>query len=96
MKDISVPIPNFGDFDQAEIMVVHREKSVQINYRIVSFQWDVEENNPLLNDELSLSLARITRLKASIEAYDKNWELIQIYNPPENARSIQVLYRKKK
>jgi len=95
MKDLCVPIPGFGDSDHAEITLNFRGNSQTINYRVESFAWDSVEDLPGVEDELHVSLARIERLKKSIREYDKNWELIQIYTPPQNAKSIQVLYRKK-
>lgn len=95
MKDLCVPIPNFGDEQFADIEIKVGEKRLNFNYRVVSFPWDVEDDLTAGGDELELSLARIYRLKKAIEGYDENWELIQIYNPAENASHIQVLYRKK-
>lgn len=95
MKDLCVPIPNFGDEQFADIEIKVGEKRSNFNYRVVSFPWDVEDDLTSGGDELALSLARIYRLKKAIEGYDENWELIQIYNPAENASHIQVLYRKK-
>ena len=60
-----------------------------------SFPWEVEDELSIADDDVSASLARIYRLKRAIEGYDKDWELIQIYTPLENARYIQVLYRKR-
>jgi len=48
------------------------------------------------SDEITQSLARISRLKKAIQNYDKSWELIQIFTPADHASYIQVLYRKKK
>jgi len=45
---------------------------------------------------ISLSLARIERLRNAINNYDPAWELIQIYTPAKNSKYIQVLYRKKR
>ncbi len=95
MKDLCVPIPGFGDQQFADIEVKVGKKRLSLNYRVVSFPWDVEDNLPVTIDEIEISLARIHRLKKEIEGYDKNWELIQIYNPSEHATHIQVLYRKK-
>jgi hypothetical protein len=62
---------------------------------VESFPWEVEDELSVANDDVSASLARIYRLKRAIEGYDRDWELIQIYTPNENARYIQVLYRKR-
>ena len=59
--------------------------NIKVDIRRISFA----------DDDVSASLARIYRLKRSIESYDKNWELIQIFTPNENAQHIQVLYRKR-
>jgi len=55
----------------------------------------VEDDLTIGEDNISRSLARIHRLKKAIESYNPEWELIQIYNPNENARFIQVLYRRR-
>lgn len=95
MKDLCVPIPNFGDEEFAELELKIGKKKKKFSFRVVSFPWDVEDDLSVSDDELEISLARIHRLKKEIEGYDKDWELIQIFNPPENADHIQVLYRKK-
>ncbi|NJK97261.1 MAG: hypothetical protein HC905_22250 [Bacteroidales bacterium] len=58
--------------------------------------WETDDDLAnLSSDHLSRSLARITRLKNSLENYNKEWELIQIFTPAENSKFIQVLYRKR-
>jgi hypothetical protein len=95
MKDLCVPVPNLGDEEFADIEIKVGEKRTNLNYRVVSFPWEEEDGLTLSSDDLEQSLARIYRLKRAIESYDNEWELIQIYNPSENASHIQVLYRKK-
>ena len=95
MKDLCVPIPNFGDEEFAEIELRVGERKINYQYRVVSFRWDVESDKVNGSDDITLSLVRIGRLREAIEGYDKNWELIQIFNPSENSKNIQVLYRKK-
>jgi hypothetical protein len=95
MKDICVPIPGFGDSEHAEITLHVGGNKQTIDYRVESFPWDSEEDLYPGGDHVTLSLARIERLKRGIKNYDNNWELIQIFTPSENAKSIQVLYRKK-
>jgi hypothetical protein len=96
MKDLCVPIPGFGDSEHAEITLNVGQNKQTIKYRVESFLWDSDEDLFPEGDDVSISLARIERLKRSIREYDKDWELIQIFTPSENAKSIQVLYRKKK
>ena len=95
MKDLCVPIPDFREQEVADIELKVGDKKLRYSFRVASFPWDVEDDLSSGDDEISNSLARIHRLKKSIESYDPGWELIQIYTPNENARYIQVLYRKR-
>ena len=95
MRELCVPIPPFSSEQSAEIKLMIGKEEVSYDFRIVSFPWDIEDELSIGEDELSKSLARITRLKTSINDYSHEWELIQIFNPAENASFIQVLYRKK-
>ena len=95
MKDLCVPIPNFGEDEIADIELRVGDQKISYSFRVESFPWEVEDELSVTNDDVSASLARIYRLKRSIEGYDKNWELIQIFTPNDNARHIQVLYRRR-
>jgi len=95
MKDLCVPIPNFGEDEIADIELRVGDKKISYSFRVESFPWEVEDELSVANDDVSASLARIYRLKRSIEGYDKDWELIQIFTPNDEARYIQVLYRKR-
>ena len=97
LKDICIPIPGFGEEEVAELHLKIGDKKISYDFRVESFPWDVEDKlNNGDDDDVSKSLARIERLRNSINRYDKSWEIIQIFNPPENAKYIQVLFRKKK
>ena len=91
-----VPVPDFGENEIAEIELRVGDKKIQYSFRVESFPWEVENELSVADDDVSASLARIYRLKRSIESYDKDWELIQIFTPNENAQHIQVLYRRRK
>ena len=96
LKDICIPLPGFGEEEIAELHLQVGDPKIVYDFRVESFHCDVEDN--LTNesdDDVSRSLARIERLRNAINKYDKSWELIQIFNPPENAKYIQVLFRKK-
>jgi hypothetical protein len=95
MKDLCVPIPNFGEDEIADIELRVGDQKISYSFRVESFPWEVEDELSIAEDDVSASLARIYRLKRSIEGYDKNWELIQIFTPNDNARHIQVLYRRR-
>ena len=95
MKDLCVPIPNFGDDEIADIELRVGDKKVSYSFRVESFAWQIEDELSVANDDVSASLARIYRLKKAIEGYDKKWELIQIFTPGDDATHIQVLYRRR-
>ncbi len=95
MKDLCIPVPDFGENEIANIELRVGDKKIQYSFRVESFPWEVEDELSVAEDDVSASLARIYRLKRSIESYDKGWELIQIFTPSEDARHIQVLYRKR-
>jgi len=95
MKELCVPIPHFQEKESAEIILKVGDERINYNFRVVSFPWEVKDEYSNGDDELSKSLARITRLKNSINSYEKDWELIQIYTPLDEAKFIQVLYRQK-
>jgi hypothetical protein len=97
MRELSVPIPHFHDYQVAEVDLKVNGNKITYNFRVESFPWDVEDElSDIDSDQVSKSLARITRLRNSINNYDKQWELIQIFTPDENSKHIQVLYRKRK
>lgn len=95
MRELCVPIPYFSSEKNAEITLKIGKEKIIYDFRVVSFPWETKDELSTGEDELSKSLARITRLKNAIKNYDKEWKLIQIFNPVENASFIQVLYRKK-
>ncbi|MEA1898801.1 MAG: hypothetical protein U9N53_14165 [Bacteroidota bacterium] len=95
MKELCIPIMQFGEDQSAEISLKVGEKRMQFEFRVASFPWEIEDDLSNGDDQISKSLARISRLKNAIGNYDTEWELMQIYTPIEDARFIQVLYRKK-
>jgi hypothetical protein len=96
MKEINIPIPDITENETAEVEVNVKGRKLRCNFRVVSFPWEKEDLLQEADDHLTLSLARIYRLKKRIENYDSSWELIQIYKPSRNADHIHILYRKKK
>ena len=96
LRELCVPLPQFSEEDMAEIILKIGREEFNYYFRVESFPWDVDDDlSAGGEDNLTRSLARITRLKSAIENYDRDWELIQIFTPLENSRFIQVLYRKK-
>jgi len=95
MKDLCIPIPYFGEQEIADIELRVGGEKILYSFKVESFPWDIKDELSAEDDEITNSLARIHRLKKSIESYDPAWELIQIFTPNENAQHIQVLYRRR-
>lgn len=96
MKDLCIPVPGLGEEEVAELHLKVGDRRISYDFRVESFPWDVQDElNRTDVDEITRSLARITRLKNALNTYDKAWELIQIFTPAENAHYIQALFRKK-
>jgi len=95
LKDLCIPVPGFGENEIAELHLKVGDRKISYDFRVESFPWDVEDELNGNSDEVSVSLARISRLKKAIDEYDDSWELIQIFTPAEKSKYIQVLYRKK-
>ncbi len=96
MKEICVPIPDITEDEIAEVVVNVRGRRITYNYRIESFPWKADNILEPYDDIPTLSSSRINELRRYIESYDKEWELVQIFNPSEVASHIHVMYRRKK
>ena len=87
MNDICVPLPRLESAKTADVQIkIANGELRSFNYRVESFEWMPEPE---------FWQARIEKLKNHIQNYDRNWELIQIYNPGPNDRFIHVLFRAK-
>jgi len=95
MREICVPIPIGIDAELAEVEVKIGNKNIRIQYRLESFPWEVKDQEQDGEDDITDNLMKIYQLKKTIADYDKDWELIQIFTPADNARHIQILFRKK-
>lgn len=95
MKELCIPIPNLEVNQVAELTVSIADTDITYLFRIESFPWISDMGSLPQDSEKSESFARIFQLKKAIAEYDTNWELIQIFTPPQNATHIQVLYRKR-
>ena len=92
MKDITIPFPNFLEEQIAEVEVKINGKKRHYNFRVESFPWEVTSNDI---DKTEVISSKIINLRKEIENYSNDWELIQIFNPSEKAKNIQVLFRQK-
>jgi len=95
MREICLPIPVGIDAELAEVEVKIGNKNLKIQFRLESFPWDIEDQEEDVKDGITDNLMKIYKLKKTIADYDKDWELIQIFTPADNARYIQILFRKK-
>lgn len=95
MNDICVPIPRIPEAKHAEVAVTVEGKVKAFNFRVESFSWQSDESQTNATDFLKIRADRIDNLKRSIEGYDKNWEVVQIYNPGPRDEYINVLFRQK-
>jgi hypothetical protein len=96
MRDLCIPLPGIFEGKQADIVVTVDNRKIEYHFRIESFPWDC---NDLIKSkkkgENEKSFEKIKKLKSAISEYDKEWELVQIFDPRLNSKFIQVLYRKK-
>jgi hypothetical protein len=96
MKDLCIPLPGISEEHQADVLVFIGDKKIEYHYRVESFPWiSTELVKSKKVSEKDLVLQRIKKLKTMLSEYNKEWEIVQIYEPKFNSNFIQVLYRKK-
>jgi hypothetical protein len=95
MKEICIPIPHFGEHQIAEVEVTVNGKKKKYNYRVESFPWGLEESEADLLNNTSETQIKINHLRQLLDEYDDVWEIVQIFNPNESAKHIQVLFRQR-
>jgi hypothetical protein len=95
MNELNIPRPLFQDHQVAEVEVTINGKKKRYSFRVESFPWVEEGDGQKPLEKIGETALKIQRLKESIEQYDKDWEIFQIYTPAPCSRYIQVLFRKK-
>ena len=97
MREICIPISDFGENEIAEVPLTVGQKKLNYSFRVESFPWEIDESTKIDEDSDSqhATLEQIMLLRKSLASYDKGWELIQIFTPRKGASHIQVLYRKR-
>lgn len=93
MRELCIPIPIDTGAELAEVEVKIGKTNLKFQFRLESFPWEVDDKD--IKDGITEDLLKIYKLKKTIADYDGDWELIQIYTPAENAKIIQILFRKK-
>ena len=97
MREICIPISDFGDDEIAEVTLTVGQKKLSYSFKVESFPWNLDESLDHSDDSdvHHASPEQIMMLRGALAGYDKSWELVQIYTPRKDAKHIQVLYRKK-
>lgn len=97
MREICIPISDFGDDEIAEVTLSVGQRKVNYSFRVESFPWSIEgiQESDDDSDGHHATIEQIMLLRKELAAYDKSWELVQIFTPRKGATHIQVLYRKK-
>ena len=93
MKDVTIPLADFLEEQIAEVEVKINGKKRKYSFRIESFPWGSEAVDGQIAD--ASITTKIENLRESIENYDKDWVLVQIFSPAPDAQHIQVLFRQK-
>lgn len=83
MQEVCIPLPRIEAQQTAEVIVNLAGRSQKMNYRLEAFKWADYNGN------------RIAKLRTQIESYDRNWELVQIFNPKPSDHSILVMFRQR-
>jgi hypothetical protein len=92
MRDLCIPIPEMVEKKLMEVEVSISGEKRKYNFRLESFDWGIDENLPQKEKESEMN-KKIDNLKKELGDYNKNWRLIQIFNPSPNAKYIQCLFR---
>jgi len=84
MREVVILIPDIEPEQNVEIEVRINGRSKTIQYRVELVNWEGTAPSPT---------ERFTVLKHRIDAYDKDWELVEIGLPEKN--NIPLVFRKK-
>ncbi len=95
MSDLYIPLPRFGDHQVADVEITINGKKKRYHYRVEAFPWGTEDQKNGKGNGIVETELKILRLKSMIDTYDKEWELIQIYNPGPESKHIHVLFRQR-
>lgn len=94
MRDICLPLKDIDNDKPVEVIVNVEGQSRKYNFRVETFDWSVSEDEAR-EHPFDLYTLRIQKLREAIESYDKNWEVIQIFDPGKDSNFVQALFRLK-
>jgi hypothetical protein len=89
MKGICLPWPEIPEDERAVV-----EVKLSGSNRLCRFRIEPLLINDLGGKQNNTDL-RINKLRNWIQNYDKQWELIQIFNTNEGSEYVHILYREK-
>ncbi len=96
MRDLCIPVPGICDGKQADVFVIVGNQKIEYHFRVESFPWEFNDARQIKKRSGNeKKLEQIKKLKKAISEYDKDWELVQIFDVRLNAKFVQALYRKK-
>ena len=67
-------------------------ESQKYNFKVETFDWSITDAE-LADHPYDPYTLRIQKLREAIEKYDKNWEVIQIFDPGKESNFVQALFR---
>jgi hypothetical protein len=85
MNAICIHVPTLRDEQTVEVEVTVNGEKRLMNYRVESFDWTLGGRD---------QPGRIDRLRALIDAYDPEWELVQIGIPDGDL--VPVMFRQRR
>ncbi len=84
MKEVIILIPELGEEQNIEIDVRINGRKKTMQYRVELLDWEGDGCPPQ---------SKVQVLRHRIEAYDKDWELVEVGPPTE--KNISLMFRKK-
>jgi hypothetical protein len=89
MRQICIPFSDIADNKQAEVEIRIPDTGEIWRYRLESIQGEIKDGNEIgINDD-------IAALQKYINAYNTDWELIQIFDKNHRTGNIHLLYRER-
>jgi hypothetical protein len=94
MRDICIPLKDVENNKPVEVIVNVAGELHKYNFRVETFDWSISEDEAVTH-QFDLYTLRIQKLREAIESYDKDWEVIQIFDPGKDSNFVQALFRLK-
>ena len=92
MRDICIPLKDVEDDKPVEVIVNVAGEMRKYSFRVETFDWSISDKESS-EHQFDIYTLRIQKLREAIESYDKNWEVIQIFDPGKDSDFVQALFR---